>query len=190
MNAVVHDVPPGQYPAVIREMLRHEDAVTNHRIMWLLVGQGFIASAFSSAKVVGADAYLALEVAGLLVALSAFAMLYRSYIARNYLRLIGGYAKEGTLKEEHLPLVGSPRKRIMGWRRNYWISPWFRRPADLIEPWVLMPLLFTSMWVTGLLKVWSGLRTPIALTLGIPLAGAVITMIVVGITWAQREEEN
>ena len=35
------EVDPSLYTTVIREMLRHENGVTSHRIMWLLIGQGF-----------------------------------------------------------------------------------------------------------------------------------------------------
>ena len=36
------------------QMIRHENDVTNHRIMWLLIGQGFIANAYVSAERRGA----------------------------------------------------------------------------------------------------------------------------------------
>ena len=39
----MHDVDPRLYTTVIREMIRHENDVTNHRIMWLLIVQGLIA---------------------------------------------------------------------------------------------------------------------------------------------------
>jgi hypothetical protein len=32
----MHDLDPRLYTTVIREMIRHENDVTNHRIMWLL----------------------------------------------------------------------------------------------------------------------------------------------------------
>jgi hypothetical protein len=48
MSDATYDVRPEQYAAVIRERLRHENDLTNHRIMWLLIGQGFIANAFIS----------------------------------------------------------------------------------------------------------------------------------------------
>jgi hypothetical protein len=44
MSGPMYDVRQDQYPTVIREMIRHENDVTNHRIMWLLVGQEFIAN--------------------------------------------------------------------------------------------------------------------------------------------------
>ena len=50
MSDVMYDVRQDQYPTVIREMIRHENDLTNHRIMWLLVGQGFIANAYVSAR--------------------------------------------------------------------------------------------------------------------------------------------
>ena len=88
--------------------------LTNHRIMWLLVGQGFIANAWVTVKSSAAPANLLLELAGILLTLSAFATLYQSYQARGYLRFLGDQAKQGTLKEEQLPLVGWPHKRIKG----------------------------------------------------------------------------
>jgi len=35
----VNDVEPRLHTTVIREMIRHENDVTNHRIMWLFVAQ-------------------------------------------------------------------------------------------------------------------------------------------------------
>jgi hypothetical protein len=46
MSDDMYDIKQEQYTTVIREMIRHENDVTNHRIMWLLIGQEFIASAF------------------------------------------------------------------------------------------------------------------------------------------------
>ena len=45
----MRDVEPHLYATVIREKIRHENDVTNHRIMWLLIGQGLIANAYVSA---------------------------------------------------------------------------------------------------------------------------------------------
>ena len=46
----MRDVEPQLYTMVIREIIRHENDVTNHRIMWLLIGQGLIANAYVSAR--------------------------------------------------------------------------------------------------------------------------------------------
>ena len=77
MSDAMYDVRPDQYPTVIREMIRHENDVTNHRIMWLLIGQEFIANAYVSVKSDPASANLLLGLAGMLISLSAFVMLYR-----------------------------------------------------------------------------------------------------------------
>ena len=42
MSDAMHDVRPEQYPTVMREMIRHENDVTNHRLMWLLIVQGLL----------------------------------------------------------------------------------------------------------------------------------------------------
>ena len=33
----MYNVPKEQYATVIREMIRHENDLTNHRTMWLLI---------------------------------------------------------------------------------------------------------------------------------------------------------
>src|SRR5204863_7296755 len=98
----MHDVEPHLYATVIREMIRHENDVTNHRIMWLLIGQGLIANAYVSASRGSADVVSMLPLVGILVSFSAFVILYKSYQARGYLQFLGNEAKQGTLREENL----------------------------------------------------------------------------------------
>ena len=190
MNDAAYDVPREQYPSVIRAMIRHEDDLTNHRVMWLLVGEGFIANAFVAVKSTLTSTYLLLELAGMLVALSAFVMLYQSYLARGYLRFLGQHAKQGNLKEEHLPYEGWPSKRIKGWWRNSWVCPWFRQPLDLTEPWMLLSFLFTSMWMTGLLQAGSRLSTTVAIALGVALSMLILSLSCIGLLWSQRKDEE
>jgi hypothetical protein len=137
----MNDVRQDQYPTVIREMIRHENDVTNHRIMWLLVGQGFVVNAYVSVKNAITPTHSVLSVVGILIALSAFVMLYKSYEARGYLQFLGLHAKDGTLREEDLPLTGWPRNRIQGWWKSVWAFPWFRGNRDLLEPWLVLPFL-------------------------------------------------
>src|SRR3954447_13624883 len=73
------DVDPRQYPVVIREMIRHENELTNHRIMWLLIVQGLLVNAYVSARPHKLETTSMLAVLGILVTLSAFVMLYKSY---------------------------------------------------------------------------------------------------------------
>ena len=71
----MHDVEPRLYPTVIREMIRHENDVTNHRIMWLLIGQGLIANAYVGAGSMREEMVTVLAPVGILVTLSAFVIL-------------------------------------------------------------------------------------------------------------------
>ena len=122
----MHDVDPQLYTTVIREMIRHENDVTNHRIMWLLIVQGLIANAAVTAGRESAELVSSFAAVGILVTVSAFVLLYKSYQARGYLQFLGDAAKQGTLREQDLPLFGWPSKRIKGWRRKVWRSPWIR----------------------------------------------------------------
>ena len=186
----MNDVRQDQYPTVIREMIRHENDVTNHRIMWLLVGEGFVANAYVSAKNAGASAYSVLGLVGMIVGLSAFVMLYRSYQARGYLQFLGQQAKQGALREEHLPLIGWPRNRIKSWWRNVWVCPWFRQTRDLMEPWLILPYLFTSMWMMALLRAGSSLHNAVAFILGAILSAAVLSMSCILLVWSQSKDDE
>ena len=93
------DVEPNLYPMVIREMNRHENDVTNHRIMWLLIGQGLIANGFVSAGKEKADVVLILAPLGILVTFSAFIILYKSYQARGYKNIFSAKLRAGRVKK-------------------------------------------------------------------------------------------
>jgi len=190
MSDAIYDVRPDQYPMVIREMIRHENDVTNHRIMWLLIGEGFIANAYVAAKVASVSTFSLLSVVGTLIALSAFAMLYRSYQARGYLQFLGGQAKQGMLQEEHLPLVGWPGKRIKGWWRDSWICPWFRKIRDLFEPWLLLPYIFTSMWMMVVLRARSSLNLAAVLILGTILSAITLSAFCFALVWSQKKDDE
>jgi len=155
----MRDVEPHLYPTVIREMIRHENDVTNHRIMWLLIGQGLIANAYVGAGSVREDIVTVLAPVGILVSLSAFVILYKSYQARGYLDFLGAAAKRGALSEENLPLFGWPARRIRGWRKNVWVCPWLGRASDLLEPYFFLPALLILAWLFVLLRHWLALGT-------------------------------
>jgi hypothetical protein len=186
----MYDVQQDLYPTVIREMIRHENDVTNHSIMWLLVGQGFVINAYVSAKNEVAPTHAVLSLVGIFVSLSAFVMLYRSYEARGYLQFLGLQAKEGTLREEHLPLTGWPKNRIKGWWRSVWVFPWFRQSLDLVEPWLLLPFLFSSMWMAALLHTESSLHIGGALTVGVILSALILSVYCFVLVWSQSKDDK
>jgi predicted small integral membrane protein len=63
-------------------MMRHENDPTNHRLMWLLVVQGLMANLHVDAEPGDTRAVLILSLAGILIIVSAFVVLYMSYQAR------------------------------------------------------------------------------------------------------------
>jgi hypothetical protein len=91
---------------------------------------------------------------GILVTLSAFVMLYRSYQARGYLNFLGAEAERGKSQEEYLRLDGWPKKRIKGWRREVCMCPWLERAGDVLEPYLFLPGLLVSSWMLLLLQRW------------------------------------
>ncbi len=117
-------------------------------------------------------------------------MLYKSYQARGYLQFLGEQAKQGTLQEEHLPLVRWPGKRIKGWWRDVWACPWFRQPGDMLEPWLFMPCLFMIMWMTILLRQQTRLGTEVDLMLAAILSAVIIALVCVLLVWSQGKDEE
>ena len=83
-NVSTYEVPPQQYTTVIRQLLSHEDDVTNQRLMWLLVVQGLLINAYIPVRN-SRNAGDVICLAGALVTLSAFVSLYKSFQARGYL---------------------------------------------------------------------------------------------------------
>ena len=189
MTDALYDIRKDQYPTALRELLRHENDLTNHRIMWLLIGQGFIANAFLTTNG-SVTVKFGLQVVGILLALSAFVMLYKSYQARGYIEYLGNRAKEGTLAEEYLPLMGWPRKRMAGWRTEFWVCPWIRKADDALEPWSFLPVLFIFMWTTGLIhSQWTLGATP-AVLLAVALTFVILSVYCVVVVHYQMKEEE
>ena len=188
MNDGMHDVRPENYATVIREMIRHENDVTNHRIMWLLVGQGLIANAYLiSARETGSGG--AISYVGILVAMSAFVMLYKSYQARGYLHYLGKQAKAGKLPGKYLPLDGWPKNRIKDWRREDWCCPWLGQAGHLMEPWLFLPALFLFLWMFVLLQQWLLVEAQTSVGLAIGLLAVVLPAFCVVWVWFQRRNE-
>jgi hypothetical protein len=181
------DVRPEQYAGVIREMIRHEDDVTNHRLMWLLIAQGFLLSASIGAK--RARASDAIACLGILVILSAFVVLYKSYQARGYLQCLGELAKRGQLKEKDLQFDGWPTGRVPQWRR-IWICPWLSRVGDVLDPCLFLPDLLLSMWLFVLLQ--GRTQLPSITVFGVAAFTATVIMSVFCIVWVwlRRNEEE
>jgi len=186
---MMNDTEPRFYATVIREMIRHENDVINHRIMWLLIGQGLFANAFVNADSEQANVVLVLAPIGVLMSLSAFMILYRGYHARGYLQLLGDEAKRGALKEENLPLFGWPPHRIKGWRHKAWICPWIARLSDVLEPYFFLPGMLILAWLFALMQRWTPFGEGIVLLLAAVLAAVILSAFCFLWVWSQSRKE-
>jgi hypothetical protein len=183
----MHDVRPDEYARVIRDLIWRENDVTNHRLMWLLVVQGLLANAFVSRQILIAGVGIA--TGGILVALSAFVVLYKSYHARAYLRFLGNTAKQGRLPEEHLPIDGWPRKRIQDWRKPLWVCPWLERAGDVLEPYLFLPGLIIFLWVVVVLRLF-GQSLETCVGVGVCLTPVTLFTFCVFWVWSERAYEQ
>jgi len=94
------------------------------------------------------------------------------------------------LQEEHLPIVGWPRKRIEGWWRDFWVCPWFQQTGDLLEPWLLLPCLFMLTWLAVLLRRQTILDTGVVLVLATILTVVIFSVFCVVLVWSQGKDEE
>ena len=185
----MYDVRPEQYASVIRDLIKHENDVTNHRIMWLLIGQGLLVNAYVSLRQ-DANAANSLAATGIFITLSAFVMLYKSYQARGYLNFLGAEAKRGTLPEEYLRLDGWPKNRIKDWWREVWMCPLLERTSDVLEPYLSLPILIVSAWLFHPLRQWMPLHAGIVFGVAIILSTFILSVFCVVWVWSQRKDEQ
>lgn len=185
---LIRDVESHLYKTVIREMIRHENDVTNHRIMWLLIGQGLIANAYVSAGSEREGVVSVLAPVGILVTLSAFIILYKSYQARGYLQFLGNQAELGMLKSEDLPLMGWPRRRLKGWREQVWGCPWLGEASELLEPFFFLPALLVLAWLFLLLRPHVAIGKGILL--GLCALITIVMLAAVCIIWTSQQARN
>jgi hypothetical protein len=185
----MYDVSPNQYATVIRDLIKHENDVTNHRIMWLLIGQGLLLNAYVIVRKDPEEAR-GVALAGILVALSAFVLLYKSYQARGYLNFLGAEAKQGRLEEIYLRLDGWPKKRIKNWRKDIWLCPWLERAGDLLEPYLALPSLIIAAWMFLLLETWAALPTGVVTAIAVMGAASVLSAICILWVRSQTADEE
>lgn len=185
----LRDVRPELYASVIRDLIRHENDVTNHRLMWLLIVQGLLANAFANMRQFQHVA-VGISLGGILVTLSAFVMLYKSYHARGYLKFLGEAAKQGRLQERHLPVEGWPRKRIQHWRRRVWVCPWLERAGDLLEPYLFLPGLIVALWWVAVLLQLTPLSPWAAVGAGVVLTPVIFFVFCLAWVRSERADEQ
>jgi hypothetical protein len=131
-----------------------------------------------------------LSLVGILVTLSAFVMLYKSYQARGYLHFLGQQAKQGRLQEEYLPLDGWPNKRIKEWWRDVWVCPWLAQIGDALEPWLFLPTLLMSVWLFILLEPWIMLHKAIVLGVAAILVTLMLSSFCILWVWFHGKDDE
>ena len=178
------DIAPAQYAIEIRQMLRHGDDVTNQRIRWLLVVQGLLVNAYVAARN-NREAADGICVAGILITLSAFVSLYKSYQARGYLKFLGREAKKGKLPEEFLRSDGWPVERLHGWRSKVWVCPWLERFSNVLEPQMTLPAFLITAWSFFWLESSEHMAVAAALGLAFLMGSAGLFLVCVIWTWIQ-----
>lgn len=188
-NQSMYDVRPDQYASVIRDLIKHEDDVTNHRLMWMLIIQGLLANAYVSARVADLRAANAIALAGILVTLSAFVMLYKSYQARGYLHFLGSEAKLGRLRDKYLDLDGWPLHRIRSWRNTTWLCAWLERAGDMIEPMLFLPCMIVTTWLF-LLLLHQKINQSDALILGMAVVVSIFVFFLLSALWVWSQDRE
>jgi hypothetical protein len=187
-NQSMYDVRPEQYVSVIRDLIKHEDDLTNHRLMWLLIIEGLLVNAYVSARVADLRAANAVALAGILVTLSASVTLYKSYQARGYLHFLGTEAKLGRLRDKYLDLDGWPIHRIKSWRKTAWVCPWLKQAGDVIEPMLFLPCMILTTWL------FLGLRQKIdqspEVVLGMAIVGSVFIFFLLSALWVWSQDQD
>jgi hypothetical protein len=126
----------------------------------------------------------------ILVTLSAFVTLDKSYQARGYLNFLGEEAKRGALQGEHLRLDGWPSKRTKHWRRGVWGCRWLGRAGDVLEPYLFLPFLMVFAWTYFLLQR----RVPLPVSAVFAVSGLAAGLILFAFcavwVWLQRNDEE
>jgi fatty acid desaturase len=131
------------YASVIREMIRHENEVTNHRFTWFLVIQGVLLTAAASFWDKHWAPFFAVAILGIVTTISTFYSLRLSGQARSHLRdkynaKLDLYPEE---KKEEFPPIAGDIPGSKGW-------PW-------ANPWILIPWVVVGTWILLLVFQWT-----------------------------------
>lgn len=128
------------YASVIRAMIKHENEITNNRLTWMLVLQGFLFVAATSFWKIHWLPFAAIATLGILTSVSAFYSLWLSSGARGHLRRLW-YQKidDNTELANKIPPVAGD-------------FPTSFSPPITLHPWVLLPWLIGLCWLIILLS--------------------------------------
>ena len=125
-----------QYTSVLREMIRHEDVVTNNRLTWMLVSQGVLFAATAAFWKIHLAPLIVIAIMGIGTAVSVFYSLLLSRLARKHLRDL--YNKkigdDENMKKKIPPVAGDAPN---AWRAP-WLNPGMFIPWWAVFAWVML----------------------------------------------------
>lgn len=122
------------YASIIRDMIRHENEITNNRLTWMLVLQGILFATSASFWRIHWLPLLIITILGVVTSISFFYVFSLSRKARIYLRSLWKQEieKQKELVERIPPVAGD--------------APIQYRFSTL-HPWLFLPWVFASCWV-------------------------------------------
>lgn len=122
------------YALIIRDMIRHENEITNNRLTWMLVLQGILFVASASFWRIHWLPLLIITILGVVTSISFFYALLLSRKARIYLRSLWKkkIEKQKELVERIPPVAGD--------------AP-IQHRFPTLNPWLFLPWVFVSCWV-------------------------------------------
>jgi len=125
-----------KYAAVIRELIQHENTITNHRLMWMLIVEGILFAGAASFWKIHWAPFVIIAGLGIVTAVSVYHALWLSGRARGHLRKLYEEKMEGhpELIQEIPPVVGD----IPGLVTLPWANPWNLIPWAIVVAWILL----------------------------------------------------
>ena len=128
------------YASVIRSMIRHENELTNNRLTWMLVLQGFLFVASASFIKIYWLPFVAIATLGILTCVSVYYACWLSGQARGHLRWLWNQkiGENAELANKIPPVAGDTP-----------VS--FRTPIRL-HPWILLPWAIGICWMLILIS--------------------------------------
>jgi hypothetical protein len=67
---------------------------------------------------------------------------------------------------------------------------WLARAGDVLEPWLFLPFLFMSTWLSVLLQQWTVLDTGVVVVLATILVAVVYSVFCIALVWSQAKDEE
>lgn len=128
-----------EYASVIREMIRHENELTNSRFTWMLIAQGIFFGAASNFWNAHWAPFVTIACVGIAIATSVFYSLWLTTKARIHLREL--YLKKLNSHPELLDTIPPVAGDVPNALCLPWANPWMLIPWMIAGSWLLLIIL-------------------------------------------------